>query len=47
MRKSVVFVLALVFILGTVGLAFAADNHDASRRKRDSSGFVKMIPKDR
>jgi rhodanese-related sulfurtransferase len=47
MRKSFVFVLALIFILGTVGLAFAADNPLKANEKKVHSEFVKMIPKDR
>lgn len=46
MRKSFVFVLALVFILGTVGFAFAADNPLVEQEKMVHSEFVKMIPKD-
>jgi len=46
MRKSFVFVLALLFILGTVGFAFAADNMMQAKEKEIHAGFVKMIPKD-
>jgi len=46
MRKSFVFVLALVFILGSVGLTFAADNPLVAQEKIVHSEFAKMIPKD-
>jgi rhodanese-related sulfurtransferase len=47
MKKSYVLVLALVFILGTVGVTFAADNPLIAQEKKVHSEFIKMIPKDR
>jgi rhodanese-related sulfurtransferase len=46
MRKSFVFVLALVFILGTVGLAFAADNPLKAKEKAVNKEFASHVPKD-
>lgn len=47
MRKTIIFGMVLAFILGTVGLALAADNPLKAGEKKVHSEFVKMIPKDR
>jgi rhodanese-related sulfurtransferase len=46
MRKTIIFVLALVFILGTVGLAFAADNPLRTKEKAINKEFASHVPKD-
>jgi rhodanese-related sulfurtransferase len=46
MRKSFIFAVVLVFVLGT-GLALAADNPLKAGEKAVHSEFAKMIPKDR
>jgi rhodanese-related sulfurtransferase len=46
MRKSIVFLVVLAFVLGSVGYAMAAGNMMQTKEKEIHAEFVKMIPKD-
>lgn len=44
MRKSFIVLIAMVFVLGTVGLSFAGNSSTKAGEKAVHKGFIKAIP---